>query len=100
MSQKETLIVDLPDENTPEPETKTKEVEEVQKNEYVPNSWKKLVVLAVSYGVATKLEESPGPLASILSKLPTPFIAQLILTAVIYIAMMWLIRKFNMWQLD
>jgi hypothetical protein len=96
---KETLIVDLPDE----PEVvkpSTPAVSSQESNELIPNSWKKLLLLAVSYGLAIKLEESPGALTSIVNMLPTPFIAQMVLTATIYVVVSWLIRKFNLIQLD
>lgn len=99
-AEKETLIADLPEPTTTSPPTPSQEVESSSVNDLMPTSWKKMVLMAISYGIAMKLEETPGPLVSLLEKLPSPFIARVVLAVATYVVLTWVIKKFNLWDLE
>ncbi len=91
MTEKETLINDLP---PPEQTTEIVQTPSPEKNEWFPTNWKKLLVLAISYGATTKLQETPGPLISLFEKLPNNLVARLIVTFIIYMVILWVVQKF------
>jgi hypothetical protein len=98
---KETLVAELPVPVTEEPELQmTPVTEDSESNVWLPTTWKKVLLLAISYGLASRVEETPGPLISLLNKFPNSFVARLAVTVVIYVILLWLIKKFQAFDLD